>query len=479
MNIGWFIHDCLPCLTHLHMSLFTWKRLRRFFTFFLLFLVVAAIALFTTVDRTPYKESAYYTQFRQEIQNVPTFHSEPTADTIQAGWAKENITPSYFTATAGYGERFGKTYTSVKDSIWVRAFVFDNGKQKVAILTADLLIIPPEVTIALAPKLRTIGFSLNQVYFCATHSHNSIGGWADKLVGKLIAGTYDPAIVALLVEKFTKAIQRAAQQKEIAAIGTAAYPAGELVENRFRESNPTDSLVRILKIRKKSGKTAILTVFSAHPTITPVEDVVLSRDYPGLFVDTLETDPRIEFAAFCAGAIGSHTWETNGTTPQDQMKNEASLLAQKITTGLDSIPVAYEKDIFSITMPLPLRTPHFRIATDWRVRPWVFYALYGDYPVVVRGLRLGNTTWLGMPCDFSGELTPAIQPYTEWNTHPLFITSFNGGYIGYITPDAYYDIPYYETREMNWFGPYNGAYLTEAATETLRRLSGHTQATRQ
>jgi neutral ceramidase len=43
----------------------------------------------------------------------------------------------------------------------------------------------------------------------------------------------------------------------------------------------------------------------------------------------------------------------------------------------------------------------------------------------------------------------------------LIITSFNGGYAGYITPMKYYDQNGYETRVMNWFGPGNGEYFSE------------------
>ena len=43
----------------------------------------------------------------------------------------------------------------------------------------------------------------------------------------------------------------------------------------------------------------------------------------------------------------------------------------------------------------------------------------------------------------------------------LMVTTFNGGYIGYITPDEYYDYDYHEARGMNWYGPYNGAYFNE------------------
>jgi len=452
------------------MPFLTRKRLKRFFLFFLLLLILAAVALFSPVDRTPYREMPYYQQFRQGIVSLPTPKPPIGADTLQIGWAKVNITPPKAMPTAGYAHRWGKPYTAVHDSIWVRAFVFDNGIEQAALVSVDLLIIAPELTNALARRLPEIGMSIDKVYLCATHSHNSIGGWADRIVGRLIAGKYDPDLVTFLADRFLQAIIQAAQHREKAAIGTIAYPSGELVENRLRINHPTDSLLRVMKIRKKSGQTAIITSFSAHPTLISDQDIRLSRDYPGALVDSLEASPAIDFAAFCAGAVGSHSVEIGGADPWEHIQNEATALVRKIKLSIAQIPLSYYTQLRTVAVPLPLRDAHFRITQNWRVRPWVFSALYGDYPVTVKGLRIGNTVWVGVPADFSGELTPLVQPFDDWQQSPLFITSFNGGYIGYVTPDAYYDWQASEVREMNWFGPYNGAYMTEAMREAVKYL---------
>ena len=43
------------------------------------------------------------------------------------------------------------------------------------------------------------------------------------------------------------------------------------------------------------------------------------------------------------------------------------------------------------------------------------------------------------PCDFSGELIVPIEKAISNNQLNLIINSFNGGYIGYITEDKWYD----------------------------------------
>jgi hypothetical protein len=183
-------------------------------------------------------------------------------------------------------------------------------------------------------------------------------------------------------------------------------------------------------------------------------------------VDTLEKHPQIDFAAFCAGGVGSHSTGGEGEN-FEKIGNVANALSQKIIHNLPALTTSYHQKLAIVQMPLPLRRPQWRISENWRLRPWLFYGLYGDYPSYLTGLQIGDVTWIGTPCDFSGEMMPAIEKQFD---HKLIITSFNGGYIGYITADIYYDVDHYETRAMNWFGPENGAYFIEAISRLANKL---------
>jgi hypothetical protein len=434
--------------------------------------VLVSMALFmqscllAKIDRTPYQQTDFYQQFQKQINEVDTDSLYTKTDTIQAGWAKVNITPDEPVAMAGYGNRWGKKYVSVHDSLWVRAFVFDNGYQKAVLLTMDMLIVPPEVTEALEKRLPEIGFTINQTYLTATHTHYGYGGWAKKLVGNIIAGKYRDKLVNQLIGRILSAIHQADAQKQTASFGFAQYHAGELVYHRINKQGNIDPWLRVFLIKQQSGATAVITSFAAHATSLPSRQYILSRDYPGALVDTLEKHPDIDFAAFCAGGVGSHS--TSGEGEQfEKIGNVAAALSQKIIYNLPDISTQYHQKLASVHMPLPLRKPQWRISENWRLRPWVFYGLYGNYPSSLTGLRIGDVTWIGTPCDFAGEMMPAIEKQTN---QQLIITSFNGGYIGYITSDTYYDVDHYETRTMNWFGPENGAYFIEAISRLANKL---------
>ncbi|QHT65745.1 hypothetical protein GXP67_03210 [Rhodocytophaga rosea] len=422
--------------------------------------------LLSKIDRTPYQQTDYYAALQAQLDTFSIDSLQLYGDTLQAGWAKANITPSTPVPMAGYGSRRGQKYTVVHDSIWARAVVFDNGKQKAAWVSLDLLIVPPEVKESLKKALPGIGFSIDQTYLTATHTHSSIGGWAKKLVGRLIAGKYDENVIKLITNGIVNAIRQADIHKQKAKIGLGTYYARELVNHRITNEGKVDSTVYVFKIQQASGATAAIVSFTAHATCLASKDYSLSRDYPGALVDSLEKNKEIDFAAFGAGGVGSHSPAAEGAE-FEKIANMASLLSHRINTGFDSIALKYQTQLANRELALPLRKPQWRISENWRLRPWLFYSLYGDYPATLSILKTGNLTWIGTPCDFSGELALQVQKPAQ---HPLIINSFNGGYIGYITEDSYYDRNHYETRVMNWFGPENGAYFLETINQLMKKL---------
>ncbi|CAN5466535.1 hypothetical protein BH23BAC1_BH23BAC1_03330 [soil metagenome] len=446
------------------------KKILKGFLFLFLFLIVLGIILFTKVDRTPYQEMPYYRQMLSEVEQVQNFEELPKGDTIRAGWAKVNIVPDYPTPLAGFGNRRGKLMEGIRDSVWLRAFVFDNLDIKAAFITMDLLIVPPEVVISLKSKLKDKGFDAQNIYLTATHTHCSIGSWGPGFTGEAIAGDFDPQIVELISNAALNAVEKADLSKEKAKIGFGQIDAAAYVANRLvGEEGSIDPWFRILKIEKESGETSILSTFSAHATCFGHRYMHLTRDYPGVLVDSLEQLQSVDFAAFAAGGVASHR-PASQPTAEEQLAFMANGLYNLVRLELDNISTEYEFDLRVLHVPLPLREPHVRIAENWRLRPWVFYQVFGDYPSTISFMRIGNNVWVGTPCDFSGELIPDFQDVVREENINLLVTSFNGGYIGYITLDQYYDLNKYETRAMNWFGPYNGAYFGEIINRVLKKI---------
>lgn len=437
----------------------------------LLFVLLIMVAtMVTTVDRTPYREMPYYKQWKEnigKINDTPAYNKPSEA--LTAGWAKVNITPDRPGPMAGYGKRKGAHYEAVHDSIYVRTVVVNNGITKAAIITADMLIVPPNITERVKALLPTVGFTFDQVYFGAIHSHNSLGGWYDTITGKLFAGAYDAATVEHIAQAIIKSIAEANKNVQPATIGFGKVKDTLDIRNRLvGDEGILDPWVRNLEFVKTDGKKALITSYAAHSTVLNAKTMQLSRDYAGALVDDLESG-EADFAVYMAGAVGSMGPIEKGKDDFDEVRNQAG----GVEKAIQSILGTFEKqpDILrSVTVPLPLREPTPKLTPKFALRSWVFRWAFGDVPSYVKALRIGNVLMVGVPCDFSGELMPELTAYAAKKGLHLMVTSFNGGYIGYITNDKFFDRDLYETTTMSWFGPYNGAYFQEVIKDLIDRF---------
>ncbi len=424
-------------------------------------ILLLVLMLITTVDRTPYQEMDYY---RETVDNFKSLQPALTSgDTLKVGWSRASLVPEKSVPLAGYGKRRGAHYTSIHDSVYVRAFVFDNGLSKATYVSADLLIIPPLVYDRLFEILASSGFNPGNTFLTATHSHSSIGGWQPGLVGSLFSGEFDPDVVEFIAQQIAIAIKSAEVDIIRARIGYSAVMAGDLVRNRLvgDQQGQIDPWFRIIKIVRDNGEVGLLTSFAAHATCLGGSFKQLSADYPGQLVKMLETDTLIDFASYGAGAVGSMAPLTPRLDDLTEIKYMAENLVPQIMLIQNATPVDYTTDLGFSREEMTLRSPHFRISENLRLRPWVFGRVFGEVSATLNALKIGDQLMVGTPCDFSGELIEPLSDLARQDDHHLMIHSFNGSYMGYVTKDEWYDLDKYETRTMNWFGPYNGAYFTE------------------
>jgi neutral ceramidase len=435
-----------------------------------LLLVLIIATMVTTMDHTPYKEMPYYGQWKKIINDVKPDTSGSTGE-LKVGWAKVNITPASPTPTAGYGNRRGRPYTAVHDSVYIRAMVIDNGVTKAAIIAADLLIVPPTVIKLLQSRLTEKEIPFDNIYFGATHSHNSVGGWGTGISGLFFSGKYNEKTVENLADAIFQAIVQAKAKLEPAKLTYMESIDTIDIRNRLvGEEGGIDPEIRSAAFVTASGQKAILSSFAAHSTVLNSKNIVLSRDYPGMLVDSLEKG-RYNFAMYMAGAVGSMGPIEKGTDDFDEVKNQAFGVQKALLSDFTKKQESKGSILEAITLPLPLRAPSPRLTMNLVLRPWAFNKAFGEYPVFIKALRIGNILMVGMPCDFSGELVGTLDAYAKTKGLNLLVTSFNGGYIGYITHDKYFDRDLYETKTMSWYGPYNGAYLQEVIKDIIDKLS--------
>lgn len=444
-------------------------RLLRIGLIFLILLMVASIFFLDFVDRTPYTDQEYYKNTILGIEDAKKEKKYSTGDTIQVGWGQFSLLPNKKIPLAGYSKRNGAPYEFVNDTVWAKALVFDNGIHQLLYVSLDLLIFPPEVTHQIDPLLDSMGFDISSTFLSASHTHSSLGGWAPGYGGNLFAGKYDPKVVDHIVEAIINATSKAIKNKKIAKLGYSAVQAGDQVTNRLvgDVKGTIDPWLRFLKIEQVEGHTALLCNFSAHATCLSHEFMGISGDYPGMFCRNLIQAENIDFAIFSAGAMGSMEPLSAEEKGLGQVEKAATNLSEQVRLIQNFTPVNYVNDLGSIQTPLKLGEPQWRIAKHIRLRPWVFEKVFGKSPSYISSIKIGDVLFIGTPCDFSGELVSEIELYARKSGIHVMITSFNGGYAGYITKDEWYDLDKYETRMMNWYGPENGAYFTEIIKKVI------------
>lgn len=440
------------------------KALKIFLGIFLV-LFVFALILITTVDRSPIKEQQFYKETFERLSQTPIKTTQGEA--WMAGWSKSNMTPAHPIDLVGYAPR--GPYEFVQDSSYVKALTLSNGKTQLAWLNFELLIVHPFLDKAIREAVAKANLPIDQLIFTATHTHSGMGGYMPGPLGEIAFGGFNQEILDLMVEKSVAALKAAITSQDSVTITYRKSEARAFVENRFIKNDPIDPFVRQLIFSRKDGKKATLLTYSAHATTMSSKFMGLSGDYPFYLMRNLETH-EYDFAFFAAGTVGSHRPLSFGNTPE-LVADYASALDSTIRsqeTELDSINL---KEIGFGKLDISLREPHLRISDNLRIRPWLFDYLLGDTNAHLDFTLVGNTLIIASSGELSGVFYEKWEKSARAKGLNLIITTFNGGYIGYITPDNLYDERFHEVREMNWYGPGNGAYFDALIEEVIAKVN--------
>jgi len=435
---------------------------------FIIILMVLSLLLLKTVDRSSYQEQDFYQQTSSLLDSIQNGKiSISTGDTLLVGWSRTDITPNKKVPLAGYGARDPMVMQNIHDSVSISGYVINNGSTKKAILTAELLIIHPAVTLRFQELLKDTDWKPADIYLTATHTHSSVGAWAPGFVGNLFSGNYDPEMVEFLAQKLNETLIRAEKNVKPGNFGYAALSLPDLVKNRLiRDIGRKDPWAKMLVFESDTLE-AMHVSYSAHATCLSYNFSELSGDYPSALVDYIEREKIADFASFGAGPMASM-----GPADTDSREWEKALeIGTRLGENLSllkvlGVPADDSLAIRSFDVKMELREPTFKISKNIALRSWVFKKVFGQYDSKLSVLQMNNVLLIGTPCDFSGELALDLYEYAEAKGLHLIINSFNGGYIGYIPDDRWYDREKYETRTMSWYGHDNGAYFSEV----MRRI---------
>jgi hypothetical protein len=443
----------------------TFKKALKIFLWAFLFLFLIGLFTITSVDRSPIQNQDFYKNTLERLENTPWKSSRGEA--WLAGWAKSNMTPDQPVELVGYAPR--GPYDFVQDSSYVKALTLSNGQTQLAWLNFELLIVHPELAKAVERGIQNSGIQIDQLIFTSTHTHSGMGGYMPGPLGEIAFGGYDSEIVNMIVEKSVTALQAALASQDTVSMNFRKTRAENHVANRFVKDGPIDPFVRQVIFTKKDQTKAIFFTYSAHATCLDPKFMGLSGDYPKYLTQKME-DRDYNFALYAAGTVGSHRPLIKGKNLENLQDYGASL-DSVIWLRMTSFSSNRLPSIRHSRLNISLREPHFRVSDKLRIRPWLFNYLVGDTNAHLDITQVGNILFIASSGELSGVFYEKWENLAQSAGLKLIVTVFNGGYIGYITPDQLYDEHFHEVREMNWYGPGNGLYFDQLIQKSIEKAS--------
>ena len=226
-----------------------------------------------------------------------------------------------------------KTVGNISDPLYIKALILSDGFSRIAMITLDLMDVPPKAYAELLGHLREKS-SFDQIFLSITHTHSGYLGNSD----------YDA-----LKEKIVFATKTADANLQPVEIGVAEGQLGEaynriirhpgssaemLWTNPARQTNrDVDQSVGVINFKKPDGETLVNIVnYSAHPVVTmDLDNVVVSADYPGQLANALKQRGEGE-TLFVLGAAGDINPYDADTKPTALSLEKSSELGWKLAS---------------------------------------------------------------------------------------------------------------------------------------------------
>ncbi len=228
--------------------------------------------------------------------------------TLKAGVARANITPSVGQDNMADYLRLVPA-RGVGNELYAKALVLDDGAERVAIVTADIISFPDSLVSETRERIEKLtGISGEKVLLSASHTHSSpaVNPWDRPAASYLTE----------LSKKVAGAVYMADQEKQEALVGCGVGEAHVAV-NRWQKTptgvqwgpnpdGPMDPAVGVLRVDRRDGRPiAILVNYASHPTILGSDTLLYSGDYVSYVQSVVEEVYGGEtMALFATGAGG-------------------------------------------------------------------------------------------------------------------------------------------------------------------------------
>lgn len=428
---------------------------------------------------------------------------------LKGGCSKVNITPPVGVWLSGYASR-DKPSDDIHDDLYARALVLDDGSNAAAIISVDLLWVPPQITSEVRAMVKDqTGIAEQNILISATHTH-----FGPKLYSRMKLGPQTPdnkvdaSYVHTLVKKMSNTVFLAHKSMQDVKLGAARGRLPEIVYNRRTRlpdgkvkmsfSLPAE-VIATRKIKQTSdGETRVTFATQAEqPELTfgPIDPetwVLRVSDPNGRIVGSV-----VNFACHAVSGSGYEDWfysisaDYPGVTTQIVEQAEGGICLLIPGTSGDIVPLKRGKEArFSIGKAIAgeaIRLLQFVPATDdieiEAMTTEVTMPLKQDLSpdrIMDTGedkkhlttefqiLRLGDIYILGLPGEVLVEIGLEIKK--KANLQKLLIIALANDPIGYVCHSAAYDEGGYESGSGTNLAKGAGEIMVKKALALIRRI---------
>ncbi len=357
---------------------------------------------------------------------------------------------------AGYA-RLSYRSEGVRDPLSARALVLAAPGLKVALVSAEIMLVPEPLEAEVASAVADLG--LGGLVIAATHTHAGPGGfWRHPLGERLATGPFDPRAAAAIAAGIAEAIRRADAALAPARVAVARGAAPDLA--RSRSGGAAGGGLTAVRLERPDGApVAELVVFPAHATILGKANRQLSGDWPGRLMAEGGHGVRL----FVEGALGDQSVRGPTSTPEAF----ARALSERIAALPAGAPagatvLAYAAVEATLPDPDPGAAPAF-------LRPAAGNLAHGVFPATARveAVRIGDALLVAVPAEPVASVAAA---WREGLPAGAEIVSLAGGYLGYVEAPERIAAGEGETVRT-YFGPGLAARLGDAVRLAAERAT--------
>ncbi len=222
------------------------------------------------------------------------------AGALSVGFGETDVTLALDPKKPVYLAGFGKNRqaTKVHDSLMARAVVLAHDKQKIAIVSVDVVGLFNEVAQSIRKQLPGYTYIL----VSSTHNHegpDTMGLWGPNLFASGVDADYMKQLEAGIVKAIRDADKN--KQESVAVIGTAKAP--ELLHDGREPYVKHDELVALQFLDSRRATTGIVVQWNCHPETLSSKNTEISADYVGYTVEYLKKKYKCP-VVYLTGTVG-------------------------------------------------------------------------------------------------------------------------------------------------------------------------------